>query len=410
MTLKVVEKGRISTTIHLAEIGDVELSSLKSPNTNAVTKQKHLALLHGKYWIGCDCNNKDTPYLTIRKSINSYHLVNLNGHGRHLKTCSLSTENIKSNEKPVEYEIIDNYISLEHTPSSNNHLISSDECTIFPLLLKILCKAGFDSISSKHNYNSNVLSLLDMGIEGVSFNSKPLPEIFNLGYGHFNKHKQSILDGIHKELLICDVMDEYVDDGKSLLFKKHYTKKFFTSFRFYKSFTQIDLVSNSKTSMCKGPYFVLSNLKDISSDKGKTFIAPSFVAVIPVSSKSQWCVVNNDHERQVVEQLLKSLAWYHDKTEYDCIITKPFYPVQTSIGLCHPDFIVGDAPVKQVIEVMGDNTRRYEAQKLASHIVMSSIGEVSVYDPFNKSKSQQNEHCFNISKMAITKSKFKKEK
>jgi len=269
-----------------------------------------------------------------------------------------------------------------------------------------MSKAGFESISVDNSYHTNELNLLDAGIEGVSFNSHPLSEILNVGYGHFKKHKQSILLGEHKELIIVDVMDEYVDDGKCLTFKKYYSKSFFDSFKFFKSFTQIDLLSTSPSKMCKGPYLVISNLKDISLNANKKFIAPSFVAVIPVASKSQWCLIKNDYERQMIAQLLKSLEWYQ-KRQYACTVTKPFESINTPLGHCHPDFIIGSVPNRQIIEVMGGEERAYEGQKLTSHIIMSSIGKVYVYDPFKANGKDLKKHCFDISTKAITMAKSK---
>jgi hypothetical protein len=406
MTLKIVEKGVLSVNVHLPGISGLELSTLKNLTFDAKVRQSYLALLHGRYWIACDCNTKDTPYLTIRKSNNTYHLVNLNAHGQHIKTCSLSTKNIKRHDVAIEHEMTDNYIFEKHVLSKKTKPQLPESSPLYPLIKKILSKAGFESITSSNTYQTNELSLLDMGVEGVSFNSQPLSEIFNIGYANFKKHKQSILDGKYSELLIIDVMDEYIDDGKSLTFKKHYSKTFYDSFKFFKSLTQVELLSDSISEMCKGPYLVLSNLKNISTNPDKKFIVPSFVTVIPVASKSQWCLVSNDYERQVITQLLKSLKWYNEK-KYGCSIKKPFDSVSTPIGHCHPDFIIGDLPKQQIIEVMASNERSYATLKLASHIVMSSIGKVSVFNPFEKSAKELNAHCFEISNSTIMHGKVK---
>jgi hypothetical protein len=68
------------------------LSALKI-DQGSQQSQKTLKLLHGIYWLQCDCTNhgSNAPTLTIRANPNgTYSLVNMIGRAEHRNDCLLS--------------------------------------------------------------------------------------------------------------------------------------------------------------------------------------------------------------------------------------------------------------------------------------------------------------------------------
>jgi len=203
------------------------------------------------------------------------------------------------------------------------------------------------------------------------------------------------------QTVIFDIVDEFSIEEKFVSVKKYYGKESSFEFKFYKSFTDIQIVGSEGVTL-KGPYVSLTIVSNLNIADKKPFIAPMHVVLVPIAVKSQWCVVDNDYERKSVVMLKNSQEWYQKNLNFDCVITKPLTPIITKLGVCLPNFIIGEFPNKQVFEIHTSDIKAVNFKKQLAQIIMSAIGPVHKYEPLTLSDNKsRNDNCFSVISAAI---------
>lgn len=337
-----------------------DLSALKL-DQGSKQSQQTLKLLHGKYWLQCNCTEHDNnaPTLTIRANPNgTYSLVNMIGRAEHSYGCPLSYEKLTGQLR-------------SHTSTPFNITDPTDIRSLLLLINMISERANLNIISGSSTYNSNKESTSAIGTKGISVKGRNLETIFNFGFRSFF----ALRDKPSQEGdFIWEVVDKIKDEkGTVELIDANTGKPQFSLFR-----NITDIYIKEDPHPCKtGAFLVLAYVGKNSRTKNKTTIAPISAVILPIVSKNCWVTPTHRHFRKMWQSLINAQAWYRKYKDLSITITTPLRPISTLNGVCKPDFIVRNMSRMHLINLLPDDDKSLIDAQLKSIDLLRELGPVT---------------------------------
>jgi hypothetical protein len=360
-----------------------DLSALKVAQ-GTKQSQKTLKLLHGKYWLQCNCTKHDNnaPTLTIRANPNgTYSLVNMIGRAEHRNDC------------PLSYEKLAGHLRL-NTSEPFNIIDPANRRSLLLLINMITERANLNIISSPPTYNNNKECTSTIGTKDITVKGRNLEPLFNFGFRTFFalRDKPS-----HEGDFIWEVVDEIKDDKGTVELKDAITGKI--QFSLFRNITDIYIKEDEYP--CKtGAFLVLAYVGKNSKTKDKVTIAPISAVILPTVSKNCWLTPTHKHFRTMLQSLINAQTWYRKNKDLPIAITTPVRPLSTLNGVCKPDFIVKSMRRIHLINLLPDNDKTLIDDQLKSIDIMRELGPVTEIN--FEGVDNVNNHIFEVNKVVIS--------
>ncbi|MDI4652615.1 MULTISPECIES: hypothetical protein [Pseudoalteromonas] len=383
-------KGNVSEKVFDPTIA---IPTLRNARSDLRTCQDTLRKMHKKYWVACDCSDGQPPIMTVRRNGSHYSLVNLTRYGTHTENCpfhyvpsKISTNTNVKRTRSNQFVFID-----ENTSNSFDNDTKSSMNTLKKLLLYLVDKSDVNKTYTDRTFSSNIKAILDKGTNDVYVNGKGITKKLSFGLINFLKVKEMFLSDVELEghaepYFIIDIVDSLESLETHLLAKKIAKGKDISSFKFFKSLSQI-----SELNIENGPFLILSSISFVKA-KSKRVVAPALTYFQPIANKRSWLPVNNTLERKAIEKIASSFEWYKKTLGLEFTCHRLLKPIHNDLGRCYPlfKFELGSHFAYFDIQLKSDSAKN--TQKTMDYIVLSKSagGAYCILDENQTVKEIQN--------------------
>lgn len=414
---------RNNVNLNLRQLSNDQAMALKGDNLRKdklLAKQRLLASFHLKNWLRCDCKSNG-PILAVRhNSGGDFCLVTIPAHGSHATKCPLYTapseaqrnrHDIQQPENEFNFHKKIRSVSRSENARASTGTSSVRQNTLYRLLATLLERSGLSVLDNDVDFKTCVHRITDSA-SSISLGGQPLNKHLFFKFDQFNNIKDHINSQDLKQwkcarphAIVIDIVDEVQKIDNDFKLIKRFPGSRPNSFTLYSKSTSTHLHSG-RMSLTKGPFIVIATVASVTTESGRSYIAPTRAYIAPLLNKSNWVVVDSTYERRVAKQILSAKSWYQDRTEMIITASKPLFYIKTDIDTCLPDFIISSESSSVILEVMGSHAEGYLERKKRTHKSMLCLGTLVEFDAYAADKGKDfNNLCYEFVKSSFNRLK-----